>query len=234
MSSNVFFTPALEAQPELRSAFLLRVGAWTLGGLLITAISSVICLLFVVPMVFKLGTIGVLVAVYGSMFFSQTVGRSMVFGQTKVLGFLLGTSSQGLAFSFLLAVTLFGLGNVSDGLLLIGQCLLMVLLTSGAMFAYVSMARREFSLLGAGLSMMFIPMLVLMGISLIWPIGGTLGIVVSGLFVVVSAGSLLYKLNQVVHRFDASMSLEAGYELSLSLVVLLWNLIVLFSRLRRR
>ena len=77
-------------------------------------------------------------------------------------------------------------------------------------------------------------MLVLMAISFVWPIGGTAGILVAGLFVAVSAGSLLYKLNTVVHTMDAEQSMEAGYDLSLSIVVLLWNLLALFSRIRRR
>lgn len=233
MRPNVFLTPAIEAPPELRTAFLSRVAAWTLGGLVITAFVSVLSMLFVVPAVMKVGTFGILGVIYGCMYLSQSVGRNMVYGESKLPGFVLGNAAQGVSFGFILMATLFGSGVVQDGLLLIAQCLGMVLLTGAAMFVYVSMARRDFSLLGAGLSMLFIPMLALMAIQLVWPIGGTAGLLLSGLFVAISAGSLLYRLNFVVHRMDASQTVEGGYELSLSIVVLLWNLLALFNRLRR-
>lgn len=233
MRSSAFHSAAIDAPPELRAAFLTRVGGWTLGGLTVTAFVSVVSLLFVVPAVLQFGTFAILAVIYGSMFLSQSVARNMVYGENKLAGFLLGTGAQGVSFGFILFATLFGFGVVSDGLLLIGQCMLMVVLTGAAMFVYVSMARRDFSLLGAGLSMLFIPMLALMAIQLVWPIGGVAGILLSGLFVAISAGSLLYKLNFVVHKMDTSQSMEGGYDLSLSIIVLLWNLLSLFNRLRR-
>ncbi len=234
MRQNSYLSPAIEAPPEVRTAFLTSVAGWTVGGLLVSAFFSVISLLFVVPFALKLGTFGILGLIYGSMFISQSVARKMVYGEAKVAGFLLGTGAQGLSFGFILFATLFGLGTVSDGLLLLMQCMGMVVLTATGMFVYVSMARRDFSLLGAGLGMLFIPMLILMAISFVWPIGGTAGIMLSGLFVAISAGSLLYKLNFVVHTMDTRQTMEGGYELSLSIIVLLWNLLALFSRLRRR
>ncbi|MSP54316.1 MAG: hypothetical protein EXR69_01715 [Myxococcales bacterium] len=233
MRSSAFHSTAIDAPPELRAEFLTRTGAWTLGGLVVTAIVSVVSLVFVVPAVLQFGTFAILGVVYGSMFVSQSVARNMVYGENKLAGFLLGTGAQGVSFGFILFATLFGFGAVSDGLLLIGQCMLMVVLTGAAMFIYVTMARRDFSLLGAGLSMLFIPMLALMAIQLVWPIGGLAGILLSGLFVAISAGSLLYKLNFVVHKMDTSQSMEGGYDLSLSIIVLLWNLLALFNRLRR-
>jgi len=232
MRTQSYPTPAIDAPPALRAAFLTKVAGWTVAGLAITAVFSVLSMLFVVPAVLGLGSLGILAVLYGSMFISQSVARNMVYGDAKLPGFFLGTSVQGISFGFILAATLFGFGDLAEGAALVGECLLMVVLTSAGMFVYVSMARREFSLLRTGLSMMFIPMLV--AISFVWPIGGTAGILVAGLFVAVSAGSLLYKLNTVVHTMDSEQSMEAGYDLSLSIVVLLWNLLALFSRLRRR
>lgn len=234
MRPQSYLTPAIEAPPALRAAFLTKVAGWTVAGLGITAVFSVLSMIFVVPVVLGLGSLGILAVLYGTMFISQSVARNMVYGDTKLPGFFLGTSVQGISFGFILAATLFGFGDIAEGAALVAECLLMVVLTSAGMFVYVSMARREFSLLGTGLAMMSIPMLVLMAISFVWPIGGTAGILVAGLFVAISAGSLLYKLNHVVHTMDSEQSMEAGYDLSLSIVVLLWNLLALFSRLRRR
>jgi hypothetical protein len=41
-------------------------------------------------------------------------------------------------------------------------------------------------------------------------------------------------LNTVVHEFDDDMHIEASYEISMSLLVLLWNIISLLNRLRDR
>lgn len=233
MQSNVFFTPAIEAPVELRTAFLRRVAGWTTAGLGLTAVVSVLSALLLVPAVASFGRWAILLVVYGTFILSQTVARKMVYGESKVAGFLLGNAAQGTALGFILAFVAFGTGVGADGLLLIGQCVLLTMCSSIAMFLYVSMARREFSLLRSGLSMLFLPMLVLMGIQLIFPIGGTMGLIISSVFVLVSAGSLLYKLNWVTHELDTDSAMEGGYELSLAIVVLLWNLLSLFSRLRR-
>ena len=228
------YSSVLHASPADRSQFLTGVAGWLVGGLTLTAIVNIASVLFVVPAVMGLGQWGILAVIYGSMFLSQSVAKNMVYGESKLPGFVLGTVAQGISFGFILFATLFGVGDIADGLLLVGQCMGMVVLSGAAMLVYVFTEKREFSLLRSGLSMMGIPMLVLMAISFIWPIGGIAGIALSAVFVAVSAGSLLYKLNHVVHTMDTSQTMEAGYELTLSIVVLLWNLLALFSRLRRR
>jgi len=233
MSNDTVFVPAIEASVEERSTFLRRVATWTAGGLLLTALVSVASVLFVVPLVFQGGKWAVLGVVYGSFLLSQTVARKMVYGPAKAGGFLLGTSLQGIALGFLLTITL-AIGKVADGLNVIGYALLLTLLASLAMLAYVSIEKRQFSLLRAGLSMLFIPMLALMGLQLVFPIGGTAGIVISAVFLAVSVGAMLWKLNFVVHEMPVSMHVEGGYELTLGVVVLFWNLLTLLNRLRRR
>lgn len=234
MRYNNSYSSIIQASPADRSQFLTGVAGWTLAGLVVTAIVSIASVIFVVPVVMGLGQWGILGVMLGSMFVSQSIAKNMVYGESKLPGFLLGTVAQGISFGFILFVTLFGVGGIADGLLLVGQCMGMVVLSGAAMLVYVSTEKREFSLLRSGLSMMAIPMLVLMAISFIWPIGGTLGILMSAGFVAISAGSLLYKLNHVVHNMDTSQKIEAGYELTLSIVVLLWNLLSLFNRLRSR
>lgn len=225
--------PVADAPIETRTAFLRKVAAWTFGGLSITAVISVLSALFVAPVVFRGGTWVVFGVVYGSMLLSQTLVRGMVYGPNKVFGFVLGTMLQGIALGFLLLVTML-LGAPNEGLALILQAAGFVALSAAAMLLYVSMAKHQFNMLGAGLSMIGIPMLLLMALQLVFPMNGTAGIVVALVFTVVSAGALLYRLNHVTHHMDATMEVEGGYEITLGIVVFFWNLLSLLNRLRRR
>ncbi len=233
MAEDVVLVPAYDAPVAERSVFLRRAAVWTLGGLSITAVFALLSMQFVVPYVFRGGTWAVLAVVYGCFLLGQTLARRMVYGDAKVGGFFLGTSTQGISLGFLLAITL-AMGQVQDGLTVIGYALLMTLLASLAMLAYVSIEKREFSMIRAGLSMLFIPMLLLMGLQIVFPIGGTFGLVIAAVFVVVSVAAMLWKLNYVVHNMPVDMPLEAGFELTLGIVVLFWNLLSLMNRLRRR
>ncbi len=233
MDQDVVLAPAYEAGAEERSAFLRAVAVRTLGGLAFTAVVSVLSMVFIVPTVFGWGTWGVLGVVYGSFLLSQTVARKLVYGEAKAGGFLLGTAMQGVALGFLLAITL-ALGKVSDGVSVIGYALLMTVLASLAMLVYVSMEKREFSMLRAGLGMLFVPMLILMGLQIVFPIGGTMGLVIAVVFLAVSVGAMLWKLNFVVHNMPVNMPTEGAYELTLGIVVMFWNLLSLLNRGRRR
>ena len=177
--------------------------------------------------------VGATVLVYGSMLLSQTLVRRMVYGTNPTTGFVLGTLLQGVALGFLLLITLM-LGAPNEGFSLIFQAAGFVALSAAAMLLYVSMAKHQFSLLGAGLSMVGIPMLVLMALQFVIPMNGMAGIVVSAVFTVVSAGALLYRLNHVTHHMDSTMEVQGGYEITLSLVVFFWNLLSLLNRGRRR
>jgi FtsH-binding integral membrane protein len=233
MSDSTLIAPAIAAPVEERSAFLRRAALWTLGGLFITAIVSVISMVVVVPLVVRGGTLAMLVVVYGSFLLSQTVARRMVYGDSKAMGFILGTSAQGVALSFLLLFTLVATG-VADGLKVIAYALALTLSATIALLLYASIEKREFSLLRAGLSMVFIPMLLLMVLQLVFPIGGTLGIFVTAIFVAVSVGAMLWKINHVLYFMPTTMAIEGGYEISLGIVVLFWNILSLLNRVRRR
>jgi FtsH-binding integral membrane protein len=232
MNDDVVLAPPYEVAAEARSAFLRRVALWTVGGLFLTAIATLLSMMYVVPFVFRGGTWAVIAVVYGSFFLSQSVARKMVYGDAKVGGFTLGCGLQGVALGFLLTITL-AMGRVEDGMTVIGYALVLTLLASLAMLAYVSIEKREFSLLRAGLSMLFIPMLLLMGLQLVFPIGGAFGMVIAAVFLAVSVGAMLWTLNTVVHDMPVNMATEAGFELALCIVVLFWNLLSLLNRLRR-
>jgi FtsH-binding integral membrane protein len=94
-------------------------------------------------------------------------------------------------------------------------------------------SKGQLRLVGAFISMAFVPMLVLMAIGVFFPIGGTLGLIISAAFVVVSAGGLLWKLNLVAQEYSEEQHIEGAYEITMALLVLLWNLLVLLNRLRR-
>jgi len=234
MEEQFLAVPVAAAAAEDRSAFLRRVAALTFGGLLLTAIVSVLSTIFVVPFVFRGGTWAVLGVVYGSFLLAQTVARNMVYGNAKVAGFLLGAMMQGIALGFLLLITIASSNQIQQGLQIILYCLAMVILSVAAMLMYVTIERHEFSLLRAGLSMAFLPMLGLMALQLVFPIGGTFGIVIAAVFLLVSVGAMLYRLNFVVHEMGTNMVMEGAYELTLGIVVFFWNLLSFVNRLRRR
>lgn len=232
MQDATLVVPSIAASVEDRTAFLRRVALWTLGGLGITALVSVISIVLVVPVVVKGGTLALLAVVYGSFLLSQTVFRRMVYGDAKLAGFVLGTSAQGVALSFLLLMTLL-ISGAADGLKVIGYALALTLTSVVGMLVYASMEKREFSMLRAGLSMLFIPMLLLMVLQLVFPIEGTLGIVVAAVFVAVSVGAMLWRINDILYSMPTTMTIEGGYESSLGIVVLFWNILSLLNRVRR-
>jgi FtsH-binding integral membrane protein len=189
---------------------------------------------FIAPALVRTHWILVLAVVYGCFIFAQTIARRMVYESAKPAGFLLGTAAQGIALGFLLFVALATTGTAAEGLSIVGYAFALTALSTLAMLAYVTIERRDFSLLRAGLAMMFIPMLLLMGLQLVFPIGGMAGVVIAGVFVAVAVGSMLYKLNVVVHEMSTNMAVEAGYELTLGIVVLFWNILTFLMRMRRR
>ena len=233
MEAQVFPQSVAAAPAVDRSAFLRQVAVRTLGGLFLTALVSVFSTLFIAPAVFRGGTWAVLAVVYGSFFGAQFLGRKMVYGENKAAGFVIGVTLQGIALGFLLLIAMVTAAP-NEGLSLIGYSLLMVVLSVAAMLLYVTAEKREFSMVRAGLTMLSIPMLILMGLQLVLPMNGTAGLLVSGLFLAVSVGALLYRMNHVVHEFSTEMATEASFEMTLSIVVFFWNLLAFFMRLRRR
>lgn len=229
-----YVTPAIAAPLEERSGFLRRVAGWTFAGLTLTAIVSIFSALFIAPLVLRVHWLVSLGVIYGSFILAQTVARGMVYGKAKGAGFALGTSAIGIALGFLLFIVVATTGTAQEGFSIIGTALLLVVLSSLAMLMYVTIEKREFSMLRAGLAMLTLPMLGLMALQLIFPMHGTLGLVISGIFVLVSVGSLAYTLNVVVHSMSTEMAMQGGYELTLGIVVLFWNILTFLMRMRRR
>ena len=231
--SPMYAQPAVEASAEQRSLFLRQVALRTLGGLVITAIAALVSTLVIAPALFQTNKWVVLAVVYGCVFGAQMLGRRMVYGEAKAAGMVVGAGLQGVALGFLLLVALVT-GAPGEGVSLIGYALLMVVLSVAAMLLYVTAEKREFSMLRAGLAMMGIPLLIMMGLQVIFPFDGMAGVAISGVFLAVSVGALLYTLNKVVHEFPVTMPTEAAFELTIGIVVFFWNLLSFFMRMRRR
>ena len=91
-------------------------------------------------------------------------------------------------------------------------------------------------LISGAMSALSLPLFALMVGTFLFPINGTIGIIVSVLFVGVSAAGLLYHLNQVMHVMNTSMVWPAAYHIALGVLVILaaWLLILVYVRWANR
>jgi FtsH-binding integral membrane protein len=229
--------PVALATPEIRTAYLRRVTTITMLGLAIAAAVGLLSTFLLAqnptlltgyfPMIIILGCWGV----------TNFVAPKMVFGSSKWAGFVLGTVTQGIALGFILLVgILLSQQRFGNPFNLIGTALGITVCVGLGLAIYAAAERREFSLLRAGLAATFIPMLVLMAVSFAFPnlFSGTFGVVICGVFVLISAAGLLYQLNNVIHNFSSDMHIEGAYTVAIGVLVLFWNILSLLSRITRR
>src|SRR5688572_14162481 len=188
--------PSISGPSSDRIKFLRRIGLWTAGGLALAALVGSVSMFTVAPAVFQISSWGGLIVILATWALAHWVCRSMVYGSAKLAGFLIACIAEGIAFGFLLLTTVWNLG-VEGGMMLVAQALGLTALTAGGMLTYVWFSKGQLKIVGAFLTMAFIPMLVLMAVGVFFPIGGTLGLIISAAFVVVSAAGLLWKLNVV-------------------------------------
>lgn len=225
--------PVIDATPEERVDYLKKVGVYTTISLTIAAFSGVFSAVFLAPMI--QGRWAPLIAVLGSWGIAHYVAPKFVYGTQKQFGLVLASVFEGVAFGWLLlsAMTI-SQAALGSPYTVIGQALAATALTAFGMVGYLWASPKDFSFIGAGLSMLGIPMLILMGVSFFFPLGGTFGLILSAGFVVFSAGALLYSTNRVLHELDTTMHVEGAYMLSMALLTLLWNIMVLLMRLTSR
>jgi len=237
-AQNPYAIPVAEAGVDERVAFLRKVGLWTSLGLLVAGVTSVLSAgaVVVVP---ALQNQWVSIAIMlGSIFAAQYVGRSLVSradAQSQTLGFFLGTALEGVAMGYLiLTATILSIQVYANPIMFIAQALGLVGLTILGMIAYLMTGPRQLNWIGAGLATLGIPMLILMVVSFVFPIGGTIGLLISVAFVVLSAGGLLYNLNLVIHQMSTNMVIPGAYHITLGILTLFWNVLVLLMRLQDR
>jgi FtsH-binding integral membrane protein len=231
--SPMYAQPVAAVSPEARSLFLRQVALRTLGGLVITAIAALVSTFAIAPAVFQTNKWIVLAVVYGCVFGAQMLGVAWCTATRRPL-----------ASWWVRACRAWRSGSCcwwrSRPARTARACrssatrCSMVVLSVAAMLLYVTAEKREFSMLRAGLTMMGIPLLIMMGLQVIFPFDGMAGVAILGVFLAVSVGALLYTLNKVVHEFPVTMPTEAAFELTIGIVVFFWNLLSFFMRMRRR
>jgi FtsH-binding integral membrane protein len=230
MSTFAAAAPPISGPAEERHAFLKRTAVWTFVGLTIAALVGTFSM-FTISRLLSSSYFVAIAIIFGAFFLAHYVCRKMVY-QGSTAGFVIACVAEGVSFGFLLLSVVGQLG-VAGGLNLVIQALFLVAATAGGMLVYVWFNKGELKLVGAFLTMAFFPMLILMAIGVFFPFGGTFGLIISAAFVVVSAAGLLYRLNSVVHNLDTDQHIAGAYEITMGLLVLLWNLIQLLRYFRR-
>jgi FtsH-binding integral membrane protein len=226
--------------PEAKRAdFLRSVGAWTAGGIIWAFIvgGGVAWVLSENP--FLLNRIFMLGAIFGSMAVSNYAARPLVNGHNPELGFLIGTAAEGIAMGYLLYfAVMVGADSYGDEGLgpftLVAQAGGLTALTAMCMGAWLATGPKDLSMIQGALAVLGVPMMVLMVISFVFPIGGAAGIGLTAVFIAVSGAGLLYNLNQVIHVARPGQEIAAAYEITMGMLVLFWNILVLLMKLSRR
>lgn len=230
--------PVAEADAPERVAYLRKVAALVVAALGITAAVSVVTLVLVTLLPALHSTPIMLCATLGGMYGSQFLGRSTLSSPSqgvRIGGFVAGSALQGVAVGYLLLVAALASVDVfGNPLIFIGQAGALIILTVLGMVAYLTSGPRELSLVSSALATLTLPMLGLMVLGLVFPVGGVVGILISLAFVVVSAAGLLYNLNQVIRRMSTDMVLAGAFHIATGIVVLFWNLLSLLMSLRQR
>lgn len=233
--------PLTLADADTRNAYLLRVALLTGLGLALSGVVGTISAMTIAAFsdIF-MGRVPQLVIILGSFAVANYAARPLAMSQSTpvaVTGFLMGSVFQGIAMGYLLLIAfLVGMGQAGNGFFFIGQAFGMVALTTFGMVLYLSTGPREFSRVRAGLAMAMVPMLILMGTSFVFPslFGGTMGLILSVVFVGVSTAGLLVQINDVMHRFRTDMVIAGSYTVMMGMLILFWNVLQLLLRLNDR
>jgi len=225
--------PLSHVGPADRIDYLKGVAGLTLIGLLVSGFAGLVSAITIAPLI--TGQWAMLGVIFGSYAVAHYVAPRMVFGSAKWAGFLLGATFQGVAMGYLLLFAVILSQAVSGNpFLLIGQAMGLTALAGVGILAYLWSGPQELSLVRAGLSAFFVPMLILMVVTAVFPIGGVAGVGISVLFVLVSVAGLLYQTNQVLHQYSTDMKIEGAYTITMGVLILFWNLLSLIMALTGR
>jgi FtsH-binding integral membrane protein len=236
--TSMMAIPLERASDTERVAYLQRVLTWTIGGLTIAGGAGFASAAVIATQPVLQGNLATFIGIMGFSMLAQVGVRGMVFSgvpSQRALGFVLGSAAEGVAMGWLLlAAMAVSIGAGSGALGLIGTAMAVTVLTGVGLAAYTWSAPRELSLVKAAMSAMFLPMIVLMVVSFVFPIGGPIGLLLAGLFVVMSAAGLLWRINEVLHTLRSDMHVEGAYLVTMGVLVLFWNVLTLLMRLQRR
>lgn len=238
---STYAHPLARASAADRVEYLQRVLMWTTGGLFVSGITGAatalgLSIALSLNITFLFNQWVSLAIIFGSYGIAHYVAPRMVFGNAKVLGFGVGAFFQGISMGYLLLSAVAIGAQMGSPFGMVGTALGLTAMTGLGLTAYVWTGPKNFGWLGAGLSALFLPMMLLMAVSFVFPgfIGGPLGIAVSGLFVLISVGGLLYQINVVMHKLNTQQHIEGAYMITMGILILFWNILSLLMRLNRR
>jgi FtsH-binding integral membrane protein len=238
-ASHPYEVPISRAPVDARVSFLRHVGLLTFGGLATASITGAISMVAILaaPEIL-MNRFVMLAVVFGAMFGTQAIGSSI--GRTadrsgQLARFVAGTALEGVAFGYLFVIAAVGSAAIyGNPLVVLGQASVIVGLSVLGMVAYLMTGPKNLSLIGSAIAVMGLPMLGLMVFSAVFPIGGTLGLLLSVGFVVMSGGALLYNLNHVMHTMSTSQPVSAAFHVTLGILTFFWNVVMLLLKLQRR
>lgn len=238
---STYAHPLARASAADRVEYLQRVLMWTTGGLFVSGITGAatalgLSIALSLNITFLFNQWVSLAIIFGSYGIAHSLAPRMVFGNAKVLGFGVGAVFQGISMGYLLLSAVVVGAQMGSPFGMVGTALGLTAMTGLGLTAYVWTGPKNFGWLGAGLSALFLPMMLLMAVSFVFPgfIGGPLGIAMSGLFVLVSVGGLLYQINVVMHKLNTQQHIEGAYMITMGILILFWNILSLLMRLNRR
>ena len=176
-----------------------------------------------------------LIAILGAMFGAQALGPKLAMGKTPELGLVVGAGLMGVVLGPLLYMAYHIVDPAGGGgMTLIGEALGLTALTTLGMTGYVWSKPRDFSLLGAAVAAVSLPLFALMILAFFFPMGSTFMLVLVSGFVLISAATLLFELNSIIHKMDTEHKVLASVMLTLSIAVLFYNLLMLLIQLQGR
>lgn len=235
--SSVWSVPAAQAGESERASFLRKVGALTFGGLTASAVAAIVSTFVIASVPALQGRFAAMAIILGAWALSNFVfGPAIANADTipmKLGAFFAGSMSQGVALGYmLLTAVAVAVNDGSNPFLIVGQAMALTALTGVGLLGWLSTGPKDLSMVKGALAIAALPMLGLMAITFIFPVGGIMGIAISAVFVVISTAGLLYQLDQVMHGTPTNRWVEGAYQITLGLLVLFWNLLSLLSRRR--
>ncbi len=242
MSSPVagaFAPPVIELPADERVSYLRKVGVLTFLGLALSMVTGTVsAFVFAAVPALLSGWMPMIIA-FGCFAIAHYGAERVVVGSAsqaaKLAGFFGGALFQGIAMGMvLLAAAVVSAEVVGNPFAIVIQGFAIVGAAAFAMMGWLLTGPRNLSMVRGALAVLWLPMLVAMALTWAFPIGGPLGIVISLGFVVVSGMGLLYQLDRVLHRLAPTQHVEGAYFVTMALLVLLWNVLVLLTRLQRR
>lgn len=228
--TTTYATPAVEASPADRAAFIRRT--YTLLALAILAFIAVEAFFFMTPIagmiasVLFTGAMGWLLVLglfMGVSFLANRLAVSETSSAIQYAGLILFILAEAVIFVPLIYVATYYSGD--------GSVLMKAGITTVGLFLGITMTvfitRTDFSFLGPILAIGGFAALGFIVASAIF--GFTLGNVFAFIMVAFAGTAILYETSNVLHRFNTAQHVAASLTLFASIALLFWYILNIFS-----